>query len=212
MNCIHVKKLDYIHQEYYCIKCFQIFSNELVIMEDKFDKNPNGFIPIWKRDHDRGRFTKYMLEYLNGFHNEDLGTLTWWYICKEVPSSFTWYDVHKVYRSMKLHDYWLGFGHFINGEVKLNKKIVDIADSFTHSKINLYRVNYMYLIYKFTQLYSENEHDARWIPLKGKLKWITKMDAWWFKICEMYHFKFIPTKIYVLKWNKEYIVKCLEKS
>lgn len=183
---------------------------ELLVLDNKYEKNPNGYIPIWKRTHDRGRFTGYMLEYLSGMHNDDISDLSWWYICNEIPEYFTWYDVHKAYRTVKLNDYWLGFGCFIEGKSQLNKKIVDLADSFTHCKINLYRVNYIYLIYKFTQLYAEDEHDARWIPLKGKLKWVTKMDAWWEMICKTYNFQFKPTKIYKLKWKKQYIINQLE--
>lgn len=204
--------LDRDTSDYFCSKCFRIHKHELSIVNEKFEKNTNNFIPIWKREHDRNRFTKYNLEYLKGYYNDDINTWTWRFICEEIPKQFTWYEVHQVFRKYNLGDYWLAFGSFIHVKHKLTKFIISRADYFTDLKIGTYRINYIYLIYKFLQLYGESEHDCRWIPLKGKIKWITKMDTWWKEICEKENFKFIPTRIYKLTWNKEKVLEELDKQ
>lgn len=209
MMCLCNCKLDIDTSDYYCTKCFTIHKHEMNIVHEKYEKNKNNFIPIWKRDHDRNRFTKYNLEYLHGIYNENINIWTWRFILQEIPEEFTWYEVHQVFRKLNIGDYWLSFGSYIQANAKLNKHIIAKADRFTDLKIGLYRINYFYLLYKFTQLYSENEHDCKWIPLKGKIKWITKMDEWWKTICEQEKFTFIPTRIYRLSWNKlKYLEEC----
>jgi hypothetical protein len=206
-SCKHDCTLDYTSNDFYCSKCFIIHTNELSIRNenrerDRGNGNLSHFIPIWKREHDRGRFTKYTLEYLKGMYNDDINNWTWRFILQDIPEQFTWYEVHQVFRKNNVGIYWTGFGHYIGFKIGVTPNIVQWAEKFTDEKIGRYRINYMYLIYKFIQLEEKDSHLCRFIPLKGKLKWVTKMDEWWSKLCEKEKIPFIPTRIYKLKWNK----------
>lgn len=217
VTCDHDCTLDYFSHDFYCSKCYIIHTNELSISNyqrnrDRTNGNNIHTIPIWKREHDRGRFTKYSLEYLQGIYNQDINLWTWRYILQDIPDQFTWYEVHQVFRNHHLAHHWLGFGPYIGMKSSIDPIVIQKAETYTDEKIGTYRVNYMYLIYKMVQLKDPEGHLCRFIPLKGKLKWITKMDEWWMGLCKKEHLEFIPTRIYKLKWKKKEQLQEIEEK
>jgi hypothetical protein len=212
-NCHHISNIDDVTKDIYCAKCNRILLQcDLVEKYNKEEeKIKQAHIFIWKRDHDRNRFTKYILGYLNGYYYQDIIEQCWLSIFKELPDIFIWYDVYKIFQLYRLGDQWLSFGYYIGYKCKLNSKIIYYSNLYTNEKIDQYRISYLYLLYKFTQLFGENEHDCRFIPLKGKLKWIVKMDHWWKSFCLKHWFEFKPTRIYNFKWNKKYRIIEFEK-
>ncbi len=212
--CCHVSEIDIDTKDIYCIKCYEIIVENDVLNLSKYEneKVKQANIPIWRRDHDRARFTGYTLEYMSGYYIHEYVDRLWLYIMEEVPNKFKWFDVYKVGQKYRIGDDWLGFGTYIGLKPKLNRMIVDYADKYTNYKIGIYRVSYLYLLYKFTQLFAEDEHDCRFIPLKGQLKWILKMDHWWKKFCLKEWFQYKPTRIYELTWNKKEKIYNLRKN
>lgn len=199
-KCKHILEYDLESADQYCVLCHQIVGSQEIIEINK-DKVKQANIPIWRRDHDRARWTGYLLDYAKGYYNHEIIDSCWKYLLNDIPEVFSWYDIYKIYHYYKLNDYWIGFGDKVGLKIKLNTQILYYADKYTDYRKGKYRISYMYLIYKFTQLFGE-PHDERFVPLKGKLTWIIKMDDWWKEFCAKEWFEFKPTKIYYLKWNK----------
>lgn len=212
--CKHLPVLDGVDGDTVCVRCFQIlkFSTDTFQKEATYvrKKKVQAQLPIWRRDHDRNRWNTYVLEYLKGTYQNELNPQCWDFLCQEVPECFLWYDVAKIFHHYKLGDFWISFGTYIGYPPKLNSAVVYYANKYTNTKKGKYRVNYLYLLYKFTQLFGEDPHDARFIPLKGKLVWIYHMDLWWKKFCAKEWFEFKPTLVYKLKWNKRAKLKNLK--
>lgn len=204
MSCHHKIELDLKNYDRYCSICFQIFSENNITNQDEELKRFNHNITIYNKQYDRNKLNGYKLEYIQGQFNDDIMDQCKLFIMEEIPDPFTWYDVAKVFLKYKLPDYWLGFGHWLGPEYKckLTPEIVEMADEFTETKLNNYRVNYCYILYKLVQLKGE-KHDCRLVPMKGKAIWLFKMDKWWEKVCEQKKFEFQVSIIYKFHWNKE---------
>ena len=200
----HYIQLDYKNYDSYCTKCFQITSELGISRNDDEIKRNQHYIPLYNKEYDRSKWNNYKLEYIRGDFNSDIMDQAQYFIMEEIPDPFTWYDVSKVFLKYKLADYWLGFGGWLGPEYKckLSPLIVSLADEYTETKLNNYRVNYCYVLYKLCQLFGE-KHDCRLVPMKGKAIWLYKMDKWWEKICEQKGYEFKVSVIYKFHWNKK---------
>lgn len=200
--CNHKWVKDEFYFDYYCEYCF-VIQNEI---EFEPYKKTKPSIPIWRKDHDRGRWTGYALDYFRGSYNDDWSDVAWKYIVEDIPNPFTWYEVYKQFQKYNSSEYWTGFGSFIGFRNPLNKTILYYCDKYTNYRLKNYRINYLYLIYKFTQLFGE-PYDERFIPLKGTKGWIYRMDEWWKEFCAKEWFEFKVTRIYKIKWNRQKVLK-----
>lgn len=211
----HYIQLDFKNYDAYCIHCHQIVSESGITHYDDEIKRNQHYIPIFNKEYDRTKWNVNKLEFIQGNFNINIGDETQYFIMEEIPDPFTWYDVSKVFLKYKLADYWLGFGSWLGKEYKCNliPAVVKLAEQYTETKINNYRVNYCYILYKLTQLYGK-PHDCRLVPMKGKAIWLYKMDKWWEQICNEKHYEFKVSVIYKFYWNKkarlEKFKKCIE--
>lgn len=206
-KCKHSYLFDLEVNEFICVKCFVIETR--IENRDETYHNTNSNIRIWRRDHDRQRWTDEDLDYCKGLHNSTISESFWLNLLREVPDEFTWYQVYKVFQKNGLKKIWMGFGDFIGMKAKLSKPVICYANKYTHFKMcENYRIPYMYLIYKFTQLYGDKDA-AQTIPFKASKNWIDKADIWWKEICDLHHIPFQKTIKYKIKWNKKQIVEKL---
>jgi hypothetical protein len=200
-QCTHRWIFDVEIGEYICNKCLMIETK--IENKDESFQNQNSNLRIWIREHDRNRWTREDLEYCRGHMNDQLTDQFWIQLMREVETNFKWYQVYKIFQQYGLKKLWMGFGAFIGIKLNITKQIVTEADRYTdHKMCDTYRIPYLYLIFKFTQLYGE-KHAPRTIPLKASKSWLEKADEWWKTVCKKDGLKFIPSVIYVVSWNKQ---------
>lgn len=220
LDCKHEEFNDKESGDIICKKCFVIISSEF-INDNEDDKIKNFGIHYWKRDYDRARWTTYAIEYMKGYKNDELPRQLWLQLAREVPDPLKWYDIYKVFHNYQIgkdknrtgvSDHWMGFGAFFKIPIIFNEQILYYAEKYSNKKINKNRINYNYLLYKFTQLFGDIEDQAKFIPLKGSKTWCENMDIWWKKFCLKEWFEFKPTKIYQINWCKQKELHLLDKS
>lgn len=198
--CKHIKRLNKDSGEIGCEKCGEICDTWFI--PPKQDKTNESNTVIWNRAYDKSRWTTYSLEMMSGRCNDCLPDQLWLELCREVPDPFRWYDVYKVFQRYKLLKYWIAFGSFIGYKVKLNRTIIDYFNDHMEMKYGKYCVSYMYLLYKFTQMFGEPGSE-QFIPLKYSASWYRKTDGWWEIMCLENNWEYYPTKIHKIKWNKQ---------
>lgn len=205
LKCIHNRNFDEVYGEIYCSKCWAVY--DLLFVKDPEDKCGNTNLIVWDRTYDKSRWTNYSLELMQGKKNDDFTCQLWLELIRDVPDPFKWYDVYKVFQRSKLLKYWIAFGSYIGYGIKLNKKIMAHFNKYIDIGHGKYSISYFFLLYKFTQLFGQDPEDARFVPLKNSATWCKKTDIWWKDVCEEHGWKFIPTKIYKIDWNKEVFLK-----
>lgn len=212
LTCKHNRNIDETYGEIYCSKCFAVHDTWFVKDEDNKNKNSN--IVIWSREYDKSRWTGYSLDMMLGKNNHELTDQCWFEVIRDIPDPFKWYDVYKVFQKYQLLKYWVAFGSFINMKPKVNRKIMAYFNSYQEMKQGKYAISYYYLLYKFTQLFGEEE-DAKYIPLKNSKAWCKKTDIWWKEVCKENQWEFKSTIIYDIDWDKENhlrkFAKCLKE-
>lgn len=207
--CKHRKVLDRTSGEIACQKCGVISDVWFITpQEDKATNlgNSGSNMVIWNRGYDKSRWTTYTLDILSGKSDAILTDQLWLELCREIPDPFRWYDVYKVFQRYKLLKYWMAFGHFIGMQAPLNKEIIDFFNKNVDMGHGKYCISYMYLLYKFTQMFGE-PGDERLIPLKYSVAWCRKTDKWWEIMCLEHGWNFQPTKVYKIPWHKEEYLK-----
>lgn len=206
-KCKHKKALDKTSGEIACVKCGEVcdvwFMNP---KEDKGTQENSGNMVIWNRGYDKSRWTTYTLDALQGKINAQLTDQLWLDLLREIPDPFRWYDVYKVFQKYKLLKYWMGFGEVIGMKAKLTKPIIDFFNEHVEMGHGKYCISYMYLLYKFTQMFGE-PGDERLIPLKYSASWCKKTDGWWEIMCLENQWDFYATKVYKIPWNKQEVVR-----
>lgn len=208
-SCDHWWFYDYDLGASICEKC--LAQDILIIPEiDNYVKKQSGKEKIWKQGHDRGRWTRYVLGYLNGEYNYQLDEQCWCMIIKRVPENFTWYQVYKVFQKLNLKNYFTSFGSYIGLKIVINPKIVSYAEHYTNESMGKNRIPYLYLLFKFTQMFGE-EGDEKYIPIKQSGKWFERVDMWWREICKRDKLTFKSSKIYKIYWNRDYHTKGFTK-
>lgn len=207
--CQHVGRPNMETGEYVCEICHAIYDQ--VYVHERDLHKPEQEILIWNRNYDKARWVQNGLELLNGSKNEHFNDTLWYELLVELPNPFTWYEAYKVFHQYRITDMWTCLPSFIDLKPILNKKIVHHVYEYSDLGYTKYRISYLYLIYKFTQMFG-SETEAAKIPLKGSKPWIKKTDEWWYTVCKDKGWKFIPTKMHSLKWDKENIVAQLKAN
>lgn len=218
-KCNHNGFIDYETSDIVCKKCLTIYRTHMI--SERYSRNniENSNFKYWERTDDKIRWNKYTLDYLNGVKNKELTDQLWYEMALEIPDPFTWYDVYKVFHTYRIgydktrtgiSDHWMGFGHYVGIPMIINDKILKYADKYTNKKIRINRINYNFLLYKFTQMFGEIQDQEKFIPLKNTEKWITGIDEWWKEFCIQENLKFIPTKIHKIYWNKDKYMNTLK--
>lgn len=209
-TCKHNRIFDWDLGDEICLKCHCVL-NRIMVDETDQGRIKNQGYKFLTRIHDRGRWNNYTLDYIRGDHNKEITDQTWLELGRKIPAEFTWYDVYRVFHNYSFGDEWMGFGSYFGLNAKLSPKIIESANKYTNYKIGKYRINYQFLLYKFTQLFGEDEDDCQFIPLKGKKTWVAKMDEFWMRFCQEENLNFKFTKIYKLKWDKENQLRILAR-
>lgn len=206
-ECTHIFK--YADDIKICILCNM---EEIELVKDSEDKNPQCHMKYWRRDHDRGRWTNEILSKLKGEGEQDIFSVHIWYgIISLVPETFTWKLVYDAFKISGLEDQWLMFGWFVDLKPNLNEKVLTYTENYSNTFKGKYRFNYLYLLYKFTQLFGQEGDEMR-IPIKISAYCLNKTDIEWKEICDRDKLKFIPSKVYHLKYDKSRILDQLIKS
>lgn len=206
--CRHRGRIDPVTSDHVCIKCHEIF--DITMINKDVSKVKNLDILIWNREYDKSRWIWDGLEYLNGDHNDVFNCMMWKELLEEIPNPCTWYQIYQIFHKYRITDYWTCFPSYVGLAPSLNPTIVYHLFKYSHLGYTKYRISYLYLLYKFTQMFGSKE-EAQKIPIKGSKPWIQKTDAWWKTICEEHAWSFIPSETVKLKWNKNFIVEALEE-
>lgn len=213
-NCEH-NYIDY-NGIFTCKKCGQEDGCVFIDPEDDlFDiRKNNSNIHIWDRIYSSKKYIDESLDYLHGKHIGELSIQCWSMIIQEVPEFFTWSTVFKSFQLGNVTEHWLSFPFWVDLNVNIPLKAKDMARRYCNLSINeKNRVPYVYLLYKFTQLFKNtNEEIEANIPMKATKIWLTKADAWWMTICERKNWKFIPSKIHLIHYEKKRILEQIKKS
>lgn len=207
-RCKHTPYIDPNTADWICTKCHAIY--DITMIHKDHCKVKNTDIVIWCREYDKSRWIWNGLEYLHGNFNHYLNDICWMELLMEIPNPCMWYDVYSVFHKYRLTDYWTCFASYIGIQLTLNYQIVEHVLQFSHLGYTKYRISYLYLVYKFTQLFGSIE-ESRKVPMKGSKTWIKKTDAWWKTVCVQYGWTFIPSEKVQITWNKNYICHCLHK-
>lgn len=202
--CKHKLYKDYEAGEMVCLKCYEIVD---AVYEYEHCKIRNNDILIWNRDYDKERWIKDTLEYINGWHNDAFNDMLWLEILQEIPNPCTWSQVYHVFHRNRLTDYWTCFPSYVGLPSTVSKTVLTLTLKYSDLGYTKYRVSFLYLFYKFTQMY--DSETAKYIPFKGTKSWIRKTDKWWKDICEHKGWSYYPSQMQKLCWNKDYIVTCL---
>lgn len=192
----------------YCTKCFEYEDNYLCSKTDY--KNPQAHVPLWRRDHDRNRFTTGILSMLHGEEEDDLGLQIWECIIKAVPETYYWVDVFNAFKHNVHQHKWLLFGWFVDTKIVITPAIFKECENFSNTFNCSYRFNYLYLLYKFTQILAPGtEHK---VPLKLSVTCLQKTDLRWHEICNNNGLPFRESKQHTSTFNKKVILKKLIHS
>lgn len=205
-ECRHVALIDPVTSDWICKKCHCIFDHTMINKDQSKVKNQE--ILIWNREYDKSRWIYNGLEYLNGNFNHYLNDLCWLELLQEIPNPCVWYDIYHVFHKYRMTDFWTCFPSYIGMSPNLNRTIIYHVLKYCDLGYTKYRISYLYLVYKFTQLFGSIE-EARKIPIKGSKGWIKKTDAWWKEICKQNSWTFIETEKVQIEWQKEYILTAL---
>lgn len=209
-TCRHSAFSDYDTGETVCKKCHQVLDH-IYVYENK-EKVKNNDILIWNRDYDKQRWIIDTLEYINGEHNDCFNDLCWMELLEEIPNPCTWTQVYQVFHYYRLTDYWTCFPSYVGLKVMISRKVLHMVLQYSHLGYTKYRISFMYLFYKFTQM-EDQQHEtdyASCIPLKGTKAWIKKTDEWWQTICQQKEWEYIPSKMCKMSWEKTHIVDSLK--
>ena len=209
-KCKHKLEMDADYGEYYCSLCYQVMG-----LQFKYEKKlkmiaiqDNNF--IWHCVYDRNRW-KEDLVYLNGSKNHEWPDGLWLDILQEIPNPFTWHEVYKVFRKYNLHNWWLGFGCYIQKPPPISALVIQrTTDYIQLSNNSRYKINYLYLLYKFAQMNVDEESD--WIPLHRSKSWLCKTDVWWKEMCVKENWPYKPSKVACILWDKEGWINLVKKS
>lgn len=205
-HCKHKPRIDPVTSDWVCIKCHQIY--DITMIHKDHSKVKNQEILIWNREYDKSRWIWNGLEYLNGNFNDHLNDLCWLELLQEIPNPCSWYDIYSVFHKYRITDYWTCFPSYVGIAPTIDKKVVFHLFKYSSLGYTKYRISYLYLLYKFTQMFGSIE-EARKIPMKASKNWIDKTDDWWCEICEEKGWIFIPTEHVEIWWPKDFIVNCL---
>lgn len=163
-------------------------------------------IHSWDKEYHADKYIKEEVEYLHGRHIHEISDSSLEMFVKEVPAKFGWQTVYKVFHNASMGHHWLSFGHLVGIPVPIYKKALDLSIHYGTLSMNKNRVPFMYLFYKFTQIYQKNPDDEKYVPLKATKIFLEKADLWWHEICNELNVPYIPSKIHLLEYNKEYIM------
>lgn len=204
-ECIH--HWEWFNSVQICIYC----SIEKDFMTDStLSRNEKGPVlgKIWSRQHDRKRWNNITLMYFNGFNYDLLSLQGWYIIVSETPNPFKWYDVFKVFqKQLKWTEIWLTFGWYIDKPVELTKISIIMANKFTNCFKEKYRFNWIYMLYKFVQIY-DNKSTCL-IPLKLTKACLIKTDKAWKIVCKEHDLIYMDSVIYSITFDKERILKTI---
>lgn len=199
--CNHLLEVDEEEGYYYCVICYDIV-DQVFITDEKDDKIKQQHQVIWSRDYDRNRWKNYGIEYLTGVNNEKLTDQIWLDVIREVPKTFTWYEVYKIFQRNNLLEYWTAFGSYVGLPVPLSMDVMKKVDQYLNYCNTKYRITYLYLMYKFVQL-EQGEEMAKYIPLGRSKAWCKKTDGWWKEVCMEEKMEYRDTKLHELSWDKD---------
>lgn len=203
--CKHQIYNNYEAGEMICLKCHVVIDR--IYVNENF-KLKNADMLIWNRDYDKVRWILDTLDYINGEHENCFTDSVWVELLEEIPNPCTYTDVYKVFHKYKLTDYWTCFAHYVSIPIEINKEVLANTIEYSDLKYTKYRISFMYLFYKFTQMI--NKEKAKTIPFKGTKAWIKKTDVWWKEICEEKKWDYYDSEMNEMTWDKEMIIACLK--
>lgn len=208
--CRHALFHDYDAGETVCSKCHQILD---YIYVNEPAKVKNSDMLIWNRDYDKQRWILDTLNYLNGEHNDCFNDLVWMEVLEDIPNPCTWYQVYHVFHTYRLTDFWTCFPSYVSLPIHISRKVLRLVLEYSDLGYTRYRISFMYLFYKFTQMEDERNGtcNSLYIPLKGTKPWLKKTDEWWQTICEQKEWAYYPSKTHKITWDKTHIVSSLKR-
>lgn len=208
---IHKPKDIYETMEYICSKCHEILG-PFLIHNNRHEKVKNQEILIWRQVYEKSFYVIQGIEQLMANQENTFNDLFWKEILEEIPCPCNWYQVYQVFHKYRLTYYWTCFPGYVGLRPNLSQKILYYVHQYSDIGYTKYRISYMYLLYKFTQMFG-TEEDADRIPVKGSSGWFVKTDEWWKQFCEEQQWEFIPSNRKIkLHWDKEGILKQLNAN
>lgn len=206
--CVHewYKETEFL----ICSVCLEIDAFETDSRKQKNDK-PMGCGKIWNRKHDRNRWTNYTMMRLRGWEVDRYDTQLWFDIVSHVPETFQWHQVFKVFQKrIGCTDLWVSFGWYVDVPIIINPIIFQFTQKFTNTFKGLYRFNYLYILYKFTQMFKPGfEH---LIPLKLTQITLAKTDKEWEQVCIANQLIYKTSCVHSVTFNKDKIIKIMIQS
>lgn len=209
VSCRHSFELDPDYGERYCTKCFVVEGVSLKVEKSIHVKE--NFNLMHNPLYDRQRWIDNV-PYLLGQKNHELTDQTWLELITELPNPFLWQDAHHIFRKYNLQDWWICLPSYLGLPLPITKFVIKNVTKYIHLGNNSrYKINYLFLIYKFVQIESDSYAEIN-IPMHRTQRWMVKTDKWWKNVCREEKLPFFETNMTYVKFDKEGIIDKLTKS
>ena len=208
-QCRHKFELDPDYGEQFCIKCYVVDGAPL--RTEKSVREKENLNVIYNPIYDRTRWIEN-LPYLLGQKNHELTDDTWLDIVSLLPNPFLWQDAYYIFRQFNLQDYWICLPSFLGLSLPISNTVIQNVTKFIYlSNHSRYKINYLFLVYKFVQIESKTSAEVN-IPMHRTQRWIVKTDKWWKSICRKNQLPFHESNMAYVHFDKDALVDKLTKS